>query len=224
MALSKKSLKRNYGASKVINLLILSAARRMSKAAEEYNATFQQRMSSKHYPEQAQRDAVRLHGHQLWLNYRKARSTFFNLRRKHGVAFTNRVLRNIDTKPARTALLREMLDSKPGWARKQICGTTKQFFGCAVLPETTDALKVGEMTFKQAVVLFSYKLIKTLMVNKRLSYRDAKQIVENYDNNKAVLLVMLHEAIEQQELNVCFVRHKTMPSNTPFKITKITDI
>lgn len=127
MALSKKALKRRNYASKVIHLLILSAARRMNETAEQYNATFQQRMSSKHHPEQVYRDAVRLHTGQLWLDYQKARATFLNLRRKHGVEFTNRVLRNDNTKHDRIAALRDLLDPKPGVTRKQICGTRRKF-------------------------------------------------------------------------------------------------
>jgi hypothetical protein len=129
MALSKKSLKRRNYTSKVTHLLILSAARRMNKAAEEYNSTFQQRMSSKHHPEQVYRDAVKLQTAQLWMTYRKARTAFLNLRRKHGAEFTSRVLRSIDTKPSRSAALRDLLDPKPGMARKQICGTRKVFVG-----------------------------------------------------------------------------------------------
>lgn len=127
MALSKKALKRRNYASKVTHLLILSAARRMNETAEEYNATFQQRMSSKHHPEQVYRDAVKLVTAELYAKYRKARAAFFNLRRKHGVEFTSRVLRNVDTRPARNAVLRELLDPKPGLVRKQICGTRRKF-------------------------------------------------------------------------------------------------
>jgi len=127
MALSKKALKRRNYASKVIHLLILSAARRMNETAEEYNATFQQRMSSKHHPDQVYHDAVRLATAELYAKYRKARTTFFNLRRKNGVEFTNRVLRNINTKHVRNVVLRDLLDPKPGVTRKQICGTRRKF-------------------------------------------------------------------------------------------------
>lgn len=224
MALSKKVMKRRNYASKGTHLLILSAARRMNEKASEYNSTFQQRMSSKHHQEQAYRDFVRQATGQMWLDYSKARTRFLNLRRKHGVEFTSRVLRNVDTKPLRNVLLRELLEPKPGLVRKQICGTAKRFTSRAVLPETVDAVKVGEMTFHQAVSLFTRPLIKMAMADDRLTYSEAKRMVDDYDKNKPVLLSMLNRLIEKEELKVYVVRHKVLPSDTPFNVTKITDV
>ncbi|QXO10190.1 hypothetical protein pEaSNUABM37_00231 [Erwinia phage pEa_SNUABM_37] len=224
MSLSKKSLKRRNYASKATHLLILSAARRMNETASEYNATFQQRMSSKHHPEQVYRDAVKLVTTELWMRYRKARTTFFNLRRKHGVEFTNRILRNMDTRPARNAVLRELLDPKPGLVRKQICGTAKRFTGRAVLPETVDAAKVGEMDFEQATILFKRQLVEELVKSHGIVVGNAVNMVEDYGNNKDLLLKVLNELIEKEELKFYFARHKVLPSDTPFNVTKITDI
>ena len=224
MALNKKTMKRRNYASKVIHLRILSAARRMNETAEEYNATFQQRMSSKHHPEQVYRDAVKLATAELYAKYRKARTTFFNLRRKHGVEFTNRVLRNVDTRPARNAVLRELLDPKPGLVRKQICGVAKQFTGRAVLPETVDAAEVGEMGFEQATILFKRQIVEELVKHHDIVVGDAVNMVDDYGNNKDLLLKVLNELIEKEELKVYLVRHKVLPSDTPFNVTKITDI
>lgn len=224
MALSKKALKRRNNSSKVTHLLILAAARHMNETAEEYNATFQQRMSSKHHPEQVYRDAVKLVTAELYAKYRKARTTFFNLRRKHGVEFTNRVLRNVDTRPARNAVLRELLDPKPGLVRKQICGTAKQFFGRAVLPETTNPDTVTEMPFEVAVNVFKQHLVSALVKDHGVTVGDAVNMVEDHINNKDVLLDILNKLVEKEELKVCFVRHKVLPSDTPFNVTKITDV
>lgn len=225
MSLSKKSLKRRNYTSKLPHLTMLAAARRMNAAAEAYNATAQQGLSSKHHPEQAVRDAVRLYRNDLYAKYRKARTKFFALRRKYGAAFTSRVLRNMDTKPARRLLLEELLGPKPGWVRKKIVGTSNPYAPRpALLSEWTDSEKVCEMGFEQATILFKRQIAEELVKHHNIVPGVAVSMVEDYGNNKDLLLKVLNELIEKEELKVYFARHKILPSDTPFNITKITDI
>jgi len=123
MALSKKSLKRrncrNY-INKTPYLLVLSAVLRMNEAAKAYNLTAQQGLSSKHHPEQAFRDAVRLRRAGLWDEYSKAKTELHKYRRKYGTEFTKKIALSVDIAAARNLEANRIGLNKPGWIRKKI--------------------------------------------------------------------------------------------------------
>lgn len=225
MALSKRTLKHRNHVNKAPFLLVLSAALRMNETAEAYNATAQQGLSSKHHPEQAFRDAVRLYRAGLWDDYNKAKTVFNNRRRKYGDVFTRKVVRTIGTKPVRNLEADRIGLSKPGWARKKVASTTNPYVPRPVImSEHVDADKVGEMSFAQAVVLFKHHIVQSLVSDKHMPIGEALNLADDFDNHKEVLLEAMNNLIEKEELKVMFVRHKKLMSSTPYNITKITDV
>lgn len=230
MSLSKRFMKHRNFVRNAARVLTTAAAKRTNEAAAEYNSMFQRLMSSKHHPDPGYHDAIRLIRADLWVVYAKARAEFYSRRRKYGVA-PKPVHPPRLPKETRNALYEAAVASKPDWYRKKICGEVKPFTPRPVLhpvllPETVAAGKVGEMSFKQAAGLFKHHLVIALVDDHDVVVGDAVNMVEDYANNKDLLLKILNNLIEKKELKVFFTQHLSYPlmSNTPFDVTKITDI
>lgn len=225
MSLSKKSLKRRNHVAKAPFVLIMGAALRMNKAAKEYNSTGQQAMSIKHHPDENTRNLVLGYRAELWDVYSVARKVFKQRSSKYGPGITKRVMHELDLKEARDLRAEQIGLSKPGWVRKKVAATTNQYAPRpALLSEYVDSEKVGEMDFEQAVILFKRHLVEALVNNHDIVAGDAVNMVEDCGSNKDLLLKVLNELIEKEALKVYVTRHKLLPSDTPFNVTKITGV